>query len=601
MTPIFVLGIIATGFLILGAYIATKIQDPSQISDKINNLDITYFNTRLFRVLSTLYFVLLAWSILVYYYRSDPYSRPILFFASTILMAIVVVGEIICSDIRSPLRVYLILFQVIMVTVILTMTQNFLYPTVLGFDPWSHKNLVENILWSGRIPKHYGYESYNLYPIMHLIIATMYILLKLNYKIASFLSIGVVTLIIEATIIYLISSKMYSTKIGLLSALFVALSDNVLDMIGKSIVPNTLALSFVMICLLLLYQSLPNGFNHKRAFLFVFLTIILLITHTIGYAFLIFTVIAFYSVILGLRYTPQREHQALGLILLIVTAGIFYWFLISKIHGYKLIGILKIAISDLFIGTKLYSSNLSKSGLPWFYPILRRMGLIVYTSMASIGMLFVLLKDKRVQSFSFLVIAGGMTVMGLSSFTLPSLAPIAHRFWYYMEILDSVFISLAIFLIAIILTKSRTLQITSITIIILVLISLGVFSPTWNIDNPFLKHYWPRDSFTYSEFSSIEFINNFVPENIKIAADRYYSLHIGNPSWPDYFNRSLLGKHDQIIVFRLELKNRAVWMGKDVFPQRIVLPNEQDLTKSQLYVSNCNIIYSSKSITMSFC
>ena len=88
------------------------------------------------------------------------------------------------------------LFQIIIIGLSISLSELFLFPTVLGVDPWWHQIFTSLILQSGYIPG--GGYPYAKIPIFHLLIANTSLITNLNYKLSSIFSITVPLIIISA-------------------------------------------------------------------------------------------------------------------------------------------------------------------------------------------------------------------------------------------------------------------------------------------------------------------------------------------------------------------------------------------------------------------
>jgi len=135
----------------------------------------------------------------------------------------------------------LIILEAFLLSTSFSLTQQALYRTVLGRDPWFHWIFVDEIVRAGKIPSYENIPiSYTKMPNFHLLITAGMLLTGIPYKFSQYLFAGFPTLLLEFLVLFALTRKVFDLKTALLAVLILSFADNVLDMTSKSIIPNSL-------------------------------------------------------------------------------------------------------------------------------------------------------------------------------------------------------------------------------------------------------------------------------------------------------------------------------------------------------------------------
>jgi len=518
MDIIFSLILLGISILLLAGYIIIRIK----------NLDFDFLDedkTLKFKIFSLSYFFLLTISILIYYTRANEYIRPLSYFVCLSFMFTIVIAEIIYSP-NQPKYNYLIIFQIVLISTLFIATQVLMYPTVLSYDPWKHELLTEKIIEFGKIPNFAGSKDYFVYtkmPGMHLMVAESSLIVKQEYKISSLIFIGLPTLIINAIFIYLISKRMFNSKIGLISVLFISFADNNLDMAGKNIVPNSIGIAIVLaiiyILLCKLGSEVKSSPNSKYFLILVIFSIYLSITHSLSYGFLlisVFTIIIsapllkifnnIKPMITKNSFKQKSYLRSLVLFFIFLILLVFpYWIFIAEKPFIQIEGIFRRLFNSGPINESYYTSGLK---VPFADVLLSRAGMILYFAIAIIGVLWILFRTRNYKRFfvgclgALLIIASGTTFM------MFAFKGIEHRFWYYGEIINGVTVAIAVILIYKILSKRKYAKKLVLYTLTFIVSFLMITSGQANNDNPLVKSYSIRTGFTMSEMQAMKFTDS---------------------------------------------------------------------------------------------
>lgn len=493
------------------------------ITMKVNKLDFSFLNKKnkqKFKIFFILYLCSAIISILLYFTRTDSYIRPLGYFICLSFMCTFIMTEIIYSPNQLKYRCF-ILFQIIMTSLLFILTQALMYPTVLGYDPWEHKALTEEIIRLSRLPQTIGIEglAYTKMPGMHLVVATSSLITNQKYEITSLISVGFPALILNVLFVYLIGKKAFNSKTGLISALLISIADNNLDMIGKNIIPNTIGVAIILAMLFILLYRLYYKFNLKYFIILIIFSIFLMITHALSYGFLLLSVfliiissvffIGFTNFQLIKLKTPLKQKRYLKTLLFFFTFFILlvfpYWAFIAKIPIIQIEGILNRLFKSGSISTSYYISDLRVS---FTDVLLARAGMILYFAIAIIGILWVLLRIKNYKHFSIGCLSAFLIVTSGTTFLMFAFKGIEHRFWYYGEVINGIMVAIAIILIYKNFYKREYIKKIVPYIMIFIISFLFITSGMANNDNPLIKSYSVRTGLIMSEFQATKFVDS---------------------------------------------------------------------------------------------
>lgn len=119
--------------------------------------------------LAAVFFSALTVLVLIYQFRPDPYSRPLVFFVLASIMAGTVAMEAMIIPIRRGLFL-LVLTQVLIIALVVPLSQVFLFPDVINVDPAIHQSLVKGLIINGFTTKGFDYSTT---PLFHIAVASM--------------------------------------------------------------------------------------------------------------------------------------------------------------------------------------------------------------------------------------------------------------------------------------------------------------------------------------------------------------------------------------------------------------------------------------------
>jgi hypothetical protein len=547
-----------------------------------------------FEILSIAFFVVFTASSLVYYYREDTYIRPMpYFYLLSVCVGIVALQIILCINFKK-FHLMLIILEAFLLSASFSLTQQAIYKTVLGRDPWFHWIFVDEIVRAGKIP---SYENipipYTKMPNFHLLITAGMLLTGTPYKFSQYLFAGLPTLLLELLVLFALTRKVFDLRTAFLAVLILSFADNVLDMTSKSIIPNSIGVSMAF---LIYYSLISMNIIDRRIFsLAILLSFSLVLTHTVSYILLLYQVIVI--VLISLIYRKEISKKILNLLLILFAFAFLEWTFYSGFYFTSLINI----FSQLFIYGFDIERYEARTPFSFFEVILARLGMVIFFLLTGLGIMLVLKNRFRDHvSLIHTLVTGGM-VFGVFAPFSPALASISHRFWYYGEVLGSTFVSYLF-------NSKKMLRITAVPFLIgLSLLMFG--ASVSNDDNPLTPYYSQRTGWCDSEVSAGKFLILHEGE-IAFASDLDYIYNL------DYLKTSILasGKMERIkkafpkTFEEVELCNCVFVFRKDQFENRLYylggrwtqtphLPTKDDKLLEK-YKREKNVLYANGEITM---
>ncbi|MFC1871160.1 hypothetical protein ACFLYF_01980 [Chloroflexota bacterium] len=468
----------------------------SRLPKALSGFNESQASRRVYLLASIIFFPLFTYSIASVVLNPELYIRPLEYFIATSILVCLVAIEIINLP-GSKGHTYFTLLKIVLIGISLQWLPQFMFPSLTGIDVFGHSQAVTDMLIQGHIPPEYSYAKL---PIMPLSISTISLVTGLGYKLSGLFSTGLFYMM-AAVFIFLIAERLFSTRIGLLSALMVVISEWFIHN-GLYAIPNTLGIAMV---LSLVYMLFLRREGITFTLLTIFMMIILVMTHTIA-AFTLAIVLL--AVWLGVELYHQATGQrsmiiSLNLVTLFIVTMLAYWLFISG-HIFNIGDAIQTAFGlDENMGAPgvvQYLSTVDRGEL-----LLTRSGMLIFYFLAIVGILAILSRWFRNQvrlsftlaaiAISIIAFAGG--ALGLSRF-LPD------RFLAYSQIL--LCIPVAVGLIFLSHTfKSRLWKYAVIVVVVLPLSFLMITSPTADKESPiYSQNTAHRTSYTQSEVQAAE-------------------------------------------------------------------------------------------------
>lgn len=287
-------------------------------------------------IINIIFWLSLAGSI--YSLSTEILHRPLTYFILISLCASMIALQILYS--RGRGTIYLILFEILLLSLSVRASAFFVFPTLPGSDPWAHIEYIRAFVTQGAIPQSMPApmsQEYLHLPIMHLSAASMKLITGVDYKMAMFLSTGL-PLMLSTIFVFLIGRNLANTKIGLLAALLLSLADFHLEW-GIQITPMSLGIALFTIIIYLLIWN--KGYARASiSALAILLMLVLIMTHTVAafvmFCFVLFFLIAMYAYRFLYRERGTQEGKTMvtpGLLGMYGVAMLAYWTYVATAGG----------------------------------------------------------------------------------------------------------------------------------------------------------------------------------------------------------------------------------------------------------------------------
>jgi len=475
-------------------------------------------------LLAICFFGLYTLSILSVYLRPNLYERPPLYFLLTALMAGVIACEIFASGRRhTPL----ILIQVLLLGVSIAWSQLLIFPGLLGIDPWYHSALTNRIVDEGFIPK--GYE-YSKLPLFHLMIAATSLISSLPYKLANMASVSFGQIVCNALFVFLIADYLFKNhRVGLLAALMVVIANHHIRMTYWSI-PNGFAAVFIPIVLYLALSTAKSDLHDIKT-LFMSISMILLmvaiiLTHSIAAICMAILLFVAWGASTFYKYVyPRAERYTPLLVPFGFSTMMFAWWTYASGHIRTLGQLIKWGFSiDFFDKTPAEFLNYAMAP-SLGEQIFNNIGVYTFWAISLIGVFYMV--SRRGNSSMFLIASIGVTPLAVTFLSsISATTVIESRWWYFAQILLSIPLAVAIYLVAT-WKPRRSLSLYFFVFGFVVILSiLMIMSTPANVDNHTLS---PVTGSTYAYAQSEMIATDFFATNTIgiISSDRNYCT---NPS-----------------------------------------------------------------------
>jgi len=229
----------------------------------------------------------------IYSLSTEILHRPVTYFILTSLCASMIALQILYAQGRAT--IYLIVFEILLISLSVRASAFFVFPTIPGSDPWAHLVYIKDFVNLGHIESTRGWIYYLNYPIVHLNAVTMKLITGVDYKTTMFLGIGL-PVMLSTIFVFLIGRSVVNVKIGLLAALLLNLADYHLRY-SVSLGSTGFGLALFTIIVYLLVRD-RGALRVSTTGLVILLLLIMVITHTMStlvmFCFLVFFLVGMY-------------------------------------------------------------------------------------------------------------------------------------------------------------------------------------------------------------------------------------------------------------------------------------------------------------------
>lgn len=230
----------------------------------------------------------IAFNFSVWLLYSILYYRPVIYFILVGIACASIALEILYADRKWT---GLVLVKILLIGITLYGGIYYEFSDIYGADTHFHNGQTTIYVEKGHIvlDAPTGWlNSYYYFPMFHLLAASTSIISSLNVHDSIFISITF-SLVFSVIFVFLIGEKLINAKVGLLAALMLVVG-NYRILFGAGAIPMTLGIVYYTIILYLFVVNTPKPII-KRSIV-IFLSIILVLTHTIAGFIMSLTIIS---------------------------------------------------------------------------------------------------------------------------------------------------------------------------------------------------------------------------------------------------------------------------------------------------------------------
>lgn len=518
----------------------------------LKNIYISYNNIL---ILNISFFLIFLSIIFILYSRPQVYEMPISYFIMTAILIGILSLEILFSNKNHS---YPILIKIIIVTMIAAFPQLYIFPNVIGIDPWTFQMFVNKILIYNNIPAGFPYSNLPIFPIG---ISEISLFTGFNYKLSAIMISSVLIIIKSLLIFSLVLLIFKNHKIALIATLFANISVYNITMVAGPI-PNTLGLIFGLFIIYLLFK---NQYAKSVTINFVILAfmIILVLTHALTSVIL--------ALILSLIYfTPQISKKIINhkkiinfTIPIFFTVFMFTWWIyvsgtIDQFvrffeFGFSIDNFAPITITPAFL---IYQKT-----VPFIEIFFNNIGFFLYISLSFIGC-FYMISKKYGNSNTFLIVIISIFILAVGFFTMIMGLTVVNDRWFYIS---ETFLSIPLAVTIYIFSKSFRRSILA-SLLIICMVFLMIITPLVNYDNPtFSPNTHVRYGYENSELTAADFLFEKTKNNISTDYDfsgpiNNYFYNGSTVASSKYLDNSIYNKNftktNITLVIRTEIINK---------------------------------------------
>jgi len=548
------------------------------------------------KALQILFFLIFTLSILFLYERPFIYERPLIYFVLMSLLVGLVVLQI--SYISNKTHIFMVLFQIICIGISLSWSQQLIFPSLIGIDPWYHQYITHKIIETSYIPP----GSYSKIPLFHLMVALTSLVTGLDYKHATMSSISLFQIISNILFIYLIARVLYSENyfVCCLAALLLTISNHSIFM-SSWLIPNGFSGAFI----LPLFYSLFQIKKYNRligSLLSMYFGFTIILTHTITSMFIAIALfVLWFSTYLYIylqkvsRESPVENksfsYVSLSYVALFIV-GMFTWWSFASRHISTLAKLISWGFSrEFLIETPQDMISNTINLIPVSEELLYNLGMFLFFSLSFIGCFYMISNRYSTQlSFTFSLVSITPLVIGYSTL-LVGFFSIQHRWWYFAQILLSLPLAISCLIIININTKKIMPLFLSIGLTFMSL--LLIMSPSASVDvNTFFPHNTMTFAPTSSELKALETVSSFWNDTIK--TDSFFAITQERSYHTQSFDRALfIEKNGTLLQEDFILVRNSIIGRPSMVLESLIIPDFDII--ELFYSSRYSAIYTSGS------
>ena len=278
-----------------------------------------YLSNKIVSCFSILTLIYLIWSL-----TSFLYFRPLIYFILSGIITVFIFLEIIFSDHSVKFNKYNIIFQILLLATSLRFSPVFLYPDLIGADPYAHRYSIEFLLNQGYIYTNNDkylhdlifipgltIDQYTFRPFMQIFVAIFSIYTSINnINLSLVFTIGFFE-IFSIYFLYLTTYRITKNyTVSILSMLLLSIYDWHIRW-GNWFMPMSLGIAYFTIFIYLMYNLIYKADNKRNSFILAIILITsITFTHTITALIMLITIFVlwFFSYFKDFNYPIKNKY-----------------------------------------------------------------------------------------------------------------------------------------------------------------------------------------------------------------------------------------------------------------------------------------------------
>jgi len=480
-----------------------------------SSLQALALNRPAYLILNIAFFALFTYSLLSVDLRPELYSRPLGYFIAIAIMVTILAVEILFLP-RGKAYESFVLVKIMLIALSLRWIPQFIFPGLIGVDPWGHQMFTAQILETGSIPGGYPYSNL---PVMHLIIVATSLITDLSYKFATMLSISLLH-VVGLIFVFLLGRFVFDSKVGLLAALLLGVAAYWINL-GMGIHPTTLALVLVAMLIYMIFKA-----RQERSIILTCLYLlvmgVLILTHTVTalcMAILLFSFWFGFELYKKMYRDRFDVPVTLWLAILFTVAMLSWW---TYVSGHIT------AVAELIkYGFRIERWVLAEPmvGVSFSEWLLYMLGFLLFYAFSIIGVLPMLTR-RLGNRHSFALVLGGLVLLAIAFLSVPLglTGVLPQRWWWNSHLILAIPAAVGLFSVCS-WFKGKFSRALVLATLILVLSFFSITAAGANFDNRiYTKNTAARYAFIESEFSAMDTISKISDGKVGVAtpAARFY-------------------------------------------------------------------------------
>ena len=446
-------------------------------------------------------YALYAIGVLSFIFRSNQYQKPLGYYAFIAVAVAIALWGVARRRVSTPLMILL----AVAIGLTHIWTENMMFPSILGLDPWVHFNTTTRILGEAGekgVPPVTIQQLGGGYSLMHVYLRWIIGVTGLSYKAASLIfwaSFQVVGIIVLS---YLIGRELFSKEVGIVAALMIA-NANWVVFFGEWIIPNAMGATMSLVVLYLVIKSWKTQKVWIAAISLLMIPIAFL-THFIAAIWVAGTA----ACISILNLWRKWIYIPVGLVGI---AALLIWYNYAAVGG-AVANIAENLAPSTGLTFPVGSAPSLLTTLPnYLYGLsweltLDSMGMFLFFGIAIMGLL---LMAKRGAANRVVGLLGIVVLLVGIVPPLLGISLIEHRWWYFAEVLMAVPIGVAA--ISLFRLKKGMLAVPCLGLVVFLSL-VGLPSNTTNRD--LSPHLIVRYSLTSAELEAFDIAESYHPKQL---------------------------------------------------------------------------------------